>query len=190
MNDNEQSVPYIQMSDLNDGDILNQTRKMSAGANAIILAYTLPSGQELKSEPVQADQIGKAMIQWIDIVKQRIVDDAAAAQDAAMRKARQAQMEKDSLAAHIPAAPPSDAELRAAGVPEAKQPPAEPAAIGPAEAPKQFAQRRVKELKGAVKMLKDAIKQRQKALKEAQDALAEWEGVVDGLTKKRARRAA
>lgn len=192
-----QNVPYIQASDINDGDILQQTRKLAVG-NGIQLEFTLPSGQVLKSDVLEATSIGKAMIGWCNAVKERIVEDAASAADAAARKTRESQLgSQRSLDDFIPKTEPTAAELRAAGVPDVRQPPVEPTRESslprapvpvPGESPKKYAQRMVKELKAARKLLVDGIKQRQEALAELETTLGEWERVVTGLTKPRARR--
>lgn len=173
-------VPFIQMSDLNDKDIINGTRKMATPDGQIVLVYPLPSGEELTSSPLAQDGIGKMMIVWIEAVKERIVADAQAAQDAALRKTRESQMATQNLDDHIPATEPTTAELHAAGVPAVRQPPApEPPYVE--TSPRLYARAKVKELKESARMLRKQIEQRAKALAQTELLLEQWEGVVAGL---------
>lgn len=74
------SVPGVESSDLNDGDIIAATATLDAGGGSYIYAITLPSGRELRSAPVGADFSKFAAISgWLDAVRAAIVDDAAEA---------------------------------------------------------------------------------------------------------------
>src|ERR1017187_4090375 len=82
-------VPGIEIADLNDGDIISATRKLSGdGGNTVAFEYTLPDGQNLQSEPVLKEHVGKAIFGWLEFVKQSIVEMSQAKQDAALRDQR------------------------------------------------------------------------------------------------------
>lgn len=99
------SVPAVQMSDINDGDLLNATRTVDVG-NGYKFEITLPSGRVLESAPVGSDYPKRdAIMQWLGAVRESIVEDSANA----ARAARDADLA-------TPAAPgPSLSPQRAAG---------------------------------------------------------------------------
>lgn len=85
---NTSSVPFIQASDIGDGDLLNATATIEEG-NGYKFRITLPSGRFLESAPVGSDYPKRdAIMQWLGAVREAIVEDAAnagrAARDAAL----------------------------------------------------------------------------------------------------------
>lgn len=73
------SIPAIQQSDLNDGDLINATRTIDVG-NGYRFEITLPSGRILESAPVGSDYPKRdAIMQWLGAVRESIVEDAASA---------------------------------------------------------------------------------------------------------------
>lgn len=92
---NTASVPAVTNADVNDGDILNQTRTIDLG-NGYKFEITLPSGRPLESAPVSSDYPKRdAIMQWLGAVREAIVEDAAsagrAARDAALEAAAREQ---------------------------------------------------------------------------------------------------
>lgn len=73
------SIPAIQGTDINDGDLINATRTVELG-NGYKFEITLPSGRVLESAPVGSDYPKRdAIMQWLGAVRESIVEDAASA---------------------------------------------------------------------------------------------------------------
>lgn len=73
------SIPAVQGSDINDGDLINATRTIEVG-NGYRFEITLPSGRVLESAPVGSDYPKRdAIMQWLGAVRESIVEDAASA---------------------------------------------------------------------------------------------------------------
>src|ERR1017187_456057 len=103
-------VPGIEIADLNDGDIISATRKLSGdGGNTVAFEYTLPDGQNLQSEPVLKEHVGKAIFGWLEFVKQSIVERSQIKQDAALRDRRAKDWETPGIQ---PVKDATDADLR------------------------------------------------------------------------------
>lgn len=92
-------VSGIEMSDLNDGDIINGTgQELSTDKSQFRFTYTLPSGRVITSEWISsgADQRQLRRL-WLESVKGQILADAQSAQEATMKQAREKQMASTSL---------------------------------------------------------------------------------------------
>jgi hypothetical protein len=157
------SVPAVQMSDVNDGDLLNATRTVEVG-NGYRFEITLPSGRVLESAPVGSDYPKRdAIMQWLGAVRESIVEDAANAARAT-RDAHLAESRARDLAQ------PSDHAVsrpRNAGVLERPTAQPEPAIADPVEYAKQ-------QLRIAVERLAQ--------LATAEQEVAKWQRVVRSLT--------
>lgn len=97
---NVQSIPAITGSDINDGDLLNATRTVDLGSG-YKFEITLPSGRVLESAPVGSDYPRRdAILQWLDAVRNSIVEDAAdaarASRDAHLAEARTRDLQSPS----------------------------------------------------------------------------------------------
>lgn len=89
---NVRGVPFVQLSDLNDGDLLAQTRTIDLGGGSYKFEITLPSGRPLESAAVSPDYSKRdATFQWLDAVKSACVGDAEQAANDAARAAREAE---------------------------------------------------------------------------------------------------
>lgn len=84
----------LEASDLSDGAILESTQQFQNGNGQVQFKITLPSGRELESEWLSPDMKKKAMVQWLDVVKDQAILDAdqarAEAREAAMKQRRDA----------------------------------------------------------------------------------------------------
>lgn len=181
-------VPGIEMADLNDGDIISATRKTTEdGGVTIGFSYTLPSGQELKSVPVLAENVGKAIFGWLDAVKGAIVEEATPAVDTTAQEERlRAQRARDwaTDGVQVSGRTATDHDLAAAGlsIPQGGAPRREDylgagARAGDAPLPsdaKGYTRAKLVEARATVEMLEKQIKQRQAALKIAQKSVVEW----------------
>lgn len=151
------SIPAVQGSDINDGDLLNATRTIDVG-NGYRFEITLPSGRVLESAPVGSDYPKRdAIMQWLGAVRESIVEDAATASRAA-RDAHMAEARLRDLAEPAP----TPVGGRALGV--RSEP---PASNDPVEYAKQ-------QLRSAVERLA--------ALTDAEADVAKWRRVVASLT--------
>lgn len=196
--------PGVEASDLNDGEIISATRKLSDdGGKTISFAYTLPNGQELKSEPVQADLVGKAIFGWLDAVKASIVEisQPVVDEEALERKLRE-QRDRDFATPGIqPVAGVKQSDLNAV-VAGGRIPGTAPIredyidatgqAGGPAPLPadaKGYVRAKLAEAKAVVAMLSTQIKQRQVALRKAEQAVEEFQTALKALTAPKGRKA-
>lgn len=94
-----------QASDLNDGDIINATLLVPGdGAGLQKFQYKLPSGRVLESNEFSEDNRRRAILTWLDIVKQTVVEDLEETAAIARRGAMPA---LDDAAPVIAAAPAS-----------------------------------------------------------------------------------
>jgi hypothetical protein len=96
----EQMIPAVQGSDIGDNDIINGTKMAQVGPDAFELSFLMPNGRELKSAPFNSDFRRKAMLAWVDAVRQNIVADAGEAAAAANRGAIAPPLE-DAVAAPV-----------------------------------------------------------------------------------------
>jgi hypothetical protein len=83
----EHMIPAVQGSDIGDNDVINGTKMAQVGPDAYELSFMMPNGRELKSAPFNSDFRRKAMLAWVDAVRQNIVADAQEAAAAANRGA-------------------------------------------------------------------------------------------------------
>lgn len=85
----------LEQSDLSDGAILESTQQFQNGNGQVQFKITLPSGRELESEWLSPDMKKKAMVQWLDVVKDQAILDAdqarAEAREVAMKLRREPQ---------------------------------------------------------------------------------------------------
>lgn len=73
LGDSDFSVPGIQASDLNDGDLINGTQRIDGE-----YVYTLPDGTVFKSGPIPVDGNPRdIMMGWMNALRQAIVGHAA-----------------------------------------------------------------------------------------------------------------
>lgn len=68
----------LESSDLNDGQILQQTRQVEDARGSIQFNITLPSGRILKSEFMRRDDARAGMRKWLEVVKEQAVADSNA----------------------------------------------------------------------------------------------------------------
>lgn len=149
---NVQSVPAVQDSDINDGDLLNDTRTIDLG-NGYKFEITLPSGRVLESAPVGSDYPKRdAIMQWLGAVRGSIIEDSAAAARSA-RDRHLAEPVSTSQTGAAPAAAASESVFSAIS--------------DPVEYAKQ-------QLRSALERLA--------ALHSAESDVAKWQRVVDSLT--------
>lgn len=84
----------LEASDLSDGAILESTQQFQNGNGQVQFKITLPSGRELESEWLSPDMKKKAMVSWLDVVKDQAILDAdqarAEAREVAMKQRRDA----------------------------------------------------------------------------------------------------
>ncbi len=103
---NTQAVPAVQASDVNDGDLLNATRTVDLGSG-YKFEIILPSGRVLESAPVGNDYPKRdAILQWLDAVRNSIVEDSAnaarAARDAHLSEPLSGPGASDASPANLP----------------------------------------------------------------------------------------
>jgi hypothetical protein len=88
----------LESSDLSDGSILESTQQFQNGNGQVQFKIVLPSGRELESEWLQPDMKKKAMVAWLDVVKQQAMEDAdqarAEAREQAMKERRNAALQE------------------------------------------------------------------------------------------------
>lgn len=83
-------IPFVQASDLNDGDLLAATSTIDLGGGSYKFSINLPSGRNLESAPVGPDYPKRdATFQWLDAVRSAVVGDAEQAAEEAYSAARQ-----------------------------------------------------------------------------------------------------
>lgn len=83
----------LESSDLNDGQILQQTRQITDERGNIQFNITLPSGRVLKSEFMRKDDARAGMRKWLDVVKEQAVADSNAERLERAAKARRGKMD-------------------------------------------------------------------------------------------------
>lgn len=93
----DNTIPAIQGSDINDGDIINLTRQETNDKGQVRFYYPMPDGTPLMSEWVQDEHVKAARRQWVEAVRQQLVASAQRATDAAMSSIREKQMQEHSL---------------------------------------------------------------------------------------------
>lgn len=80
----------LEGKDINDSDILGATSQMSDESGTKIQFTTvLPSGRKLESEFFPIDMKRKAMVAWLDVVRQSRIDDAETVRAEARRKSEE-----------------------------------------------------------------------------------------------------
>lgn len=113
------SVPGIEASDLNDGDILARTREKVDNAGRFQFVYIPDDGSApIESDWIQQDFKRKVTGQWIEGVKSAIIGRGQASLQAANEKAaeerlkrkQQEDMSDEQLDAAVPAENPADSE--------------------------------------------------------------------------------
>lgn len=154
---NVRGVPFVQLSDLNDGDLLAQTRTIDLGGGSYKFEITLPSGRPLESAAVSPDYSKRdATFQWLDAVKSACVGDAEQAANDAARAAREAE----------PLVIPSDEPVRSA--------PSANAASGHSSQSSDPIEYAKHQLRLALQRLAD--------IASAEADVERWQKVVDSLT--------
>lgn len=88
LGDNDQMVPAVQASDINDGEIINKTQQETDDKGRMRFHYVLPDGSPLSSDWVMPDLVRSARWQWVEAVKGAIVGQAQRAVDVTMSAAR------------------------------------------------------------------------------------------------------
>lgn len=83
----------LEVSDLNDGNILNATEQKTSENGAIQFSVVLPSGHRIESEWIPQEQRKKALMLWLDAVKQAVVNDAARMRRQKIEEARAVSLE-------------------------------------------------------------------------------------------------
>lgn len=154
---NVRGVPFVQLSDLNDGELLAQTRTIDLGGGSYKFEITLPSGRPLESAAVSPDYPKRdATFQWLDAVKSACVGDAEQAANDAARAAREAE----------PLVIPSDEPVRSA--------PSANAASGHSSQSSDPIEYAKHQLRLALQRLAD--------IASAEADVERWQKVVDSLT--------
>jgi hypothetical protein len=97
LGEGDTSVPAIQMSDLNDADVIAGTQQEVDPQGRVRFHYVMPDGSPLESDWVMPDFVRKARLGWVEAVKQNIVAQASAARDATQRHLRDKLMEESKL---------------------------------------------------------------------------------------------
>lgn len=82
---------------LGDGDIIGSTRQVTAPSGLTQFQITLPSGREVESEWLREDQLKKALLPWIETIKQELQADADEVRAKARRAAAERTTQKDSV---------------------------------------------------------------------------------------------
>lgn len=77
----------IETSDINDNWILERTRQKQTG-DMLQWSIDLPSGRELTAAPFRTEERGKAIMVWLDTVRQEAAADARAEAEEKAAKAR------------------------------------------------------------------------------------------------------
>lgn len=78
----------LEAADLNDGTILQQTKQTTDARGNIQFSIELPSGRTLKSEYISKDNARKALVAWLEVVKQQAVADSNEERLARARKSQ------------------------------------------------------------------------------------------------------
>lgn len=68
----------VEAGDINDTQILNATTQRKDARGLTQFLFKLPSGVEINSEWIPDDHLKQALRLWVDAVRSRIVEDAAA----------------------------------------------------------------------------------------------------------------
>lgn len=84
----------LEASDISDSGILDNTKQYQNGNGQIQFKITLPSGREIESEWLNPEQKKKAMVAWLDVVKDQALQDS----DTARQEARELAMKERSAA--------------------------------------------------------------------------------------------
>lgn len=77
--------------DINDGDIIGQTRQVANDKGHIQFQIDLPSGREVTSEWLNEDNRKKALLPWVEAVKREMVTDAEEVRAQARRSSQEAE---------------------------------------------------------------------------------------------------
>lgn len=85
----------LEASDLNDGQILQQTKQRTDPKGNIQFVIKLPSGRDLTSEWIQKDNVRAAMKTWLEVVKEQAVADSNAERLERAAKSRRASGKMD-----------------------------------------------------------------------------------------------
>lgn len=83
----------LESSDLNDGQILQQTKQVEDARGSIQFSIVLPSGRTLKSEFMSRDNARAGMRKWLDVVKEQAIADSNAERLERAAKARRGKMD-------------------------------------------------------------------------------------------------
>lgn len=66
----------LESRDINDSAIMDATEQLQDANGKVQFKTTLPSGRAIESEFFPADLKRKAMVAWLDVVRQSMIDDA------------------------------------------------------------------------------------------------------------------
>ena len=154
----------IEPGDINDKDILDNSKLEKASNGTIRFKYMLPNGSELVSEYFNPDHRREAIKAWLEavrsavteVIKGKAAEKGRAAREAAMRAERDAQMQP---------AREQDTECK---------PPQKVAD----EDPVAHARNQVALLDGEVKHWTDESQRAARHLRTAQDKLRKWKQIV------------
>src|SRR5688572_15948742 len=83
----------LESSDLNDGQILQQTRQITDERGHIQFAFKLPSGRDLKSEFMRKEDARTGIKKWLDVVKEQAIADSNAERLERAAKSRRGSMD-------------------------------------------------------------------------------------------------
>ncbi len=177
----------LESSDLNDGQILQQTKQRTDPKGNIQFVIKLPSGRDLTSEWIQKDNVRTAMKTWLEVVKEQAVADSNAERLERAAKSRRASGKMD-----IERRPGDDQPLfRAGGAREtvgelmaaedATPPPApKTAKIEIVDAPRPDENAEIDPLEFAYRQ-QHFYQQKVKALQIAEKKLRQWSIIVEQL---------
>lgn len=85
----------LETSDLNDGQILQQTKQVTDARGSIQFSIQLPSGRLLTSEFMSKDNARAGMRKWLEVVKEQAVADSNAERLERAAKSRRASGKMD-----------------------------------------------------------------------------------------------
>lgn len=195
-----EQAPSIEASDINDGDIINQTQSLDCGNGMMKYSITLPGGAPLECTPFLIERRRDMSKVWIATVRQQIVERAGAAAETSRAAALRARREKQMAGAGIQVAgqipTPEEARMLAAAV-IAK--PADPAIADEIVRERRVAKQAVREVEQAAEPEDYAAAQLAKAeaeldhwtqlqfkaarnAKTAQKAVLKWRTVLESIT--------
>lgn len=83
----------LESSDLNDGQILQQTRQITDERGHIQFAFKLPSGRDLKSEFMRKEDARTGIKKWLEVVKEQAIADSNAERLERAAKSRRGSMD-------------------------------------------------------------------------------------------------